>query len=180
MKHWKVLESRLLLDKRWLRLHEQRVGLPNGNVIDEFHKFETPAWVAVLAITPERQVVVVEQYRHGLGRMSRELPAGVIDPGESPEQAGRRELLEETGYHAETLLPLLELSPEPHRSTARGHFFLAKNARFSGEAHPEPSEVIRTVLVPLGQLLDEATKGSIDHAAHVAALLVAERRKLLD
>jgi 8-oxo-dGTP pyrophosphatase MutT (NUDIX family) len=180
VKPWKVLESRKLVDRRWLCLLEQRVLLPNGHVIDEFHRLETPDWVAVIALTPAREVVVVEQYRHGLGRMSRELPAGVIDAGETPEQAARRELLEETGYLASSLVPVFEVSPEPQRSTSRAHFFVARNVACSGQAHPEPSEVIEVHHVPLGQLLDEAVSGRMDHAAHVCALLAASQRGLLD
>jgi 8-oxo-dGTP pyrophosphatase MutT (NUDIX family) len=179
MKPWKVLESRELLRRRWLCLKEQRIALPNGNVIDEFHRLETPNWVAVIALTPKHEAVVVEQYRHGLGQVSRELPAGVIDPGETPEQAARRELLEETGYQAQTLVPIFEVSPEPTRSTCRAFFFFAKDVTFSGQSSPEPSEVLEVRLLPIRQLLDEATSGKIDHAAHVGALLTAERRGLL-
>ena len=179
VKPWKVLNSRLLVDRRWLRLHEQRVLLPNGNVIDEFHRFETPNWVAVIALTSNHEAVIVEQYRHGLGRKSRELPAGVIDAGETPEQAARRELLEETGYVADLLLPVFELSPEPHRSTCRAYFFVARNVVFSGQSSPEPSEVLEVRHVPIAQLLAEAEQGKIDHAAHVGALFAADRRGLL-
>lgn len=154
--------------------------LPNGNVIDEFHRFETPNWVAVVALTACREVVLVEQYRHGLGQVSRELPAGVIDPGETPAEAARRELLEETGYAARELVPLFEVSPEPHRSTARAHFFVARDVKFAGPACPEPSEVIEVRLLPVEQLLADAAEGRIAHAAHVGALFAAERRGLLD
>lgn len=176
---WLVEESRLLVDRRWLRLHEQRVRLPNGSTIDEFHVFESPDWVAVLPITEEGDVVLVEQYRHGLGRTSRELPAGVIDPGESPAAAARRELLEETGYIANELVPMLELSPEPHRSTHRAHFFLASGVKFSGQSHPEPSEVIRVRTESCAELIADALSGRIDHAAHTAAILWAHARGLL-
>jgi 8-oxo-dGTP pyrophosphatase MutT (NUDIX family) len=180
MKPWKVLASRELLRRQWLSLFEQRILLPNGNVIDEFHRFETPNWVAVIAITPNHEVVVVEQYRHGLGEVSRELPAGVIDPGETPEQAAHRELLEETGYETRTLIPLFEVCPEPQRSTARAHFFVAKDVTYSGRAHPEPSEVLEVRLLPLEELLEDAAQGRIAHAAHVGALLSAQQRGLLD
>ncbi|MGC4063681.1 MAG: NUDIX hydrolase [Polyangiaceae bacterium] len=180
MKPWKVLHSRELVNRRWLCLQEQRVQLSNGTVIDEFHRFVTPNWVAVIALTPARELVMVEQYRHGLGRRSRELPAGVIDPGETPEQAARRELLEETGYDCTALVPLLEVSPEPHRSTCRAYFFVARDVRFSGQAHPEPSEVIEVLRIPVDDALVQAAAGTIDHAAHVGALLAAERRRMLD
>ncbi|MCA9625631.1 MAG: NUDIX hydrolase, partial [Myxococcales bacterium] len=91
---WQILESRAILERRWLTVHEQRVGLPQGGEIEEFHLIEAPSWVAVLA-DAGNHLVLVEQYRHGLGGASLELPAGVIDEGESPEEAARRELREE-------------------------------------------------------------------------------------
>jgi 8-oxo-dGTP pyrophosphatase MutT (NUDIX family) len=179
VKPWKVLDNRVIVNRRWLCLHEQRVLLPNGTIIDEFHKFETPQWVAVIALTTDRQIVLVEQYRHGLGELSLELPAGVIDENETPEHAVKRELLEETGYIADTVVPLFEVSPEPHRSTCRAHFFIARDVKFSGEAHPEPSEVIAVSVRPLAEILETAANGGLHHAAHIGALLAAERRGLL-
>jgi 8-oxo-dGTP pyrophosphatase MutT (NUDIX family) len=176
MKPWEVLSSKLLVDRRWLRLHEQQVALPNGAVIDQFHLIESPDWVAVLALTPQREFVLVEQYRHGLGHVSRELPAGVIDAGETPAAAARRELLEETGYQAGELVSMLELSPEPHRSTHRAHFFLTRDVRFSGQSHPEPSEVLEVIKRPASLVVEDALCGRIDHAAHVAAILWAHTR----
>jgi 8-oxo-dGTP pyrophosphatase MutT (NUDIX family) len=177
---WDVLETRTVVDRRWLRLHEQRVKLANGAIIDEFHLFETPDWVAVIPVTSKGEVVLVNQYRHGLGRTSCELPAGVIDAGETPEQAAHRELLEETGYVAERLVPLIELSPEPHRSTHRAHFFLGLDVTFSGAARPEPSEVLEVTTRPVAALVEDALSGRIDHAAHTAAILLAHVKGLFN
>ena len=95
---WDVLESAYLSRKPWLTLRRDRVRLPGGAVIDEYLVLEYPAWVSVVAVTSEGRVVLVRQYRHGLGRAGVELPAGVVEPGDpSPESAARRELREETG-----------------------------------------------------------------------------------
>jgi 8-oxo-dGTP pyrophosphatase MutT (NUDIX family) len=173
---WTVLESQVLIDRRWLRLHRERLRLPSGQVIEEFHLFESPNWSAVIAIRPDGEVVLVDQYRRGLDRVSRELPAGVIDPGESPLQAAKRELAEETGYQAPHWLPLVELSPEPHRSTHRAHFFVAWGAEALCAARPESTECIEVVTARVGDLLGAVDRGGIDHAAHVAAILMASAR----
>ena len=112
--NWKVLRERVVLERKWLTITEQRVALPR-NVELEFHLVSSPDWTSVLALTPERQVVVVEQYRHALQGISRELPAGVIDPGETPLQAAKRELLEETGYASDDWRVLSVVRTEPVR-----------------------------------------------------------------
>ena len=179
MKPWHVLDSSVILERKWLRVRQERIGLPHGGEIDEFHVIEAPDWAAALAITESGHLVVVEQYRHGLGGLSRELPAGVVDAGETPLQAARRELLEATGYQADEWLPLLSTATETSRHTNRGHFFFAKSARRVGEATPGADENIRVVLVSPEELLTSVEAGGIAHGLHVAAILMATRRGYL-
>lgn len=180
MKHWKVLNKKLLLERRWLAISEERVELPNGTVIDEFHVLHSPHWASVIAVTgqgsPDDDIVLVEQYRHGLGRASLELPAGVIDPGESPLGAAQRELKEETGYEAESWQPLIVVAPEPARGSNRAHFFFASGAHPAGQAEPEPSEVIAVCRLPLRSVMAEIESGHMAHAAHIGAILLAAQR----
>jgi 8-oxo-dGTP pyrophosphatase MutT (NUDIX family) len=168
-----------VLERRWLTVSEERVLLANGTIIDEFHVLQTPPWAAVIALTTDAHLVFVEQYRHGLGTTSLELPSGVIDEGERPIEAVARELREETGFAALHFRPLVELAPEPSRSTCRAHFFVAENAYWAGCAQPESSEVIRVRLLSIEAALQCIESGSLVHAAHVGAILLAERRGLL-
>jgi len=179
MKPWSVKESRKVVDRRWLTVHEQRISLPHGGEIDEFHLIEAPDWVAVLALTEEGEVVFVDQYRHGAERVSRELPAGVIDHGETPEQAARRELSEETGFSADHFEPLLFVNTEPSRHTNRASFFFAKGARHLSEQKMDPSENIAVVLLDPRDILAAIERGEIIHGVHVGALLLAARRGLI-
>ena len=179
MQPWKVLSRKAVLERRWLNVSEERVLLANGTIIDEFHVLQTPPWAAVIAVTTDARLVFVEQYRHGLGATSLELPSGVIDEGERPIEAASRELREETGFTAPVFQPLFELAPEPSRSTCRAHFFYAKNAQLAGCAQPETCEVIRVQLLSISAALQGIESGSIVHAAHVGAILLAERRGLL-
>lgn len=176
MTPWIVLSSQILIDRPWLRLREERVELSNGEHIERFHLLESPDWAAAIAIRRDGRIVLVDQYRHGLGRRSRELPAGVIDPGESPLDAARRELAEETGYEAEVWAPLVVLAPEPHRSTHRGHIFVAWGAEAVVPARPENTESIEVITSSVDELLASVDRGGIDHAAHVAAILMSSAR----
>lgn len=179
MKPWMVKQSRTIVDRRWLRVHEQHIALPHGGEIGEFHLIEAPDWAAVLAKTEDGQIVFVEQYRHGATRTSRELPAGVIDKGETAEQAARRELLEETGYAATHFEPLLTVNTEPSRHTNRAHFYFASGARLVGAQQTEPDENIQVVLMDPTEILGAIEQGLILHGVHVGAILLAARRGLL-
>jgi 8-oxo-dGTP pyrophosphatase MutT (NUDIX family) len=176
---WRVLESRRLLERRWLTLHEQRVRLTSGIEIDEFHLIESPDWVAVLATTGAGEVVLVEQYRHGSACSSLELPAGVIDAGETPLAAAKRELAEETGFEAEQLVPLSTVFPEPARHSNRAHFFFASGVVRRGQPRPDESEQLAVRLLPVSAVLDAIDSGTLFHGSHVGAVLLALRRQLL-
>jgi 8-oxo-dGTP pyrophosphatase MutT (NUDIX family) len=174
------LSERVLIERRWLRLREQRVQLANGHEIEEFHLVDGPDWALVLAITPQQEVVMVRQYRHGMGAESLEMPAGVIEPGEPELLGAQREFREETGYAGQDWHPLLVVSTEPARQSVRAHFFVALAVELAGSVSPEPSEVLQVELHParsLGKLIDS---GQIRHGVHVAAILLAARRGFLE
>lgn len=180
MKPWRIVDSAVVLERRWLTVRQQRIELPHGGEIDEFHLIEAPDWTGILALTDDdRHVVMVEQYRHGAGRVSRELPAGVVDGNESVLDAAVRELREETGYEAEDWEPLLTVNTEPSRHTNRAHFFFAKNARRVAEQKLDASEHIRVDLLPVRELVPSIERGEIFHGVHVAAILLAGHRGLI-
>jgi 8-oxo-dGTP pyrophosphatase MutT (NUDIX family) len=179
VKPWQVLDSKLLIDERWLQLREDRVRLGNGHEIERFHVIHGPDWASVLCVTNDSEVVLVRQYRHGMKGASLELPAGVIEPHETPEEAARRELAEETGYESDDWVSIQTVSTEPARHTTRAHFFVARGARATQGPTPEETESLELVRVPLGELSRLATDGSIVHGVHVGAILVALARGLV-
>jgi len=179
VKPWQVLDSKLLVSERWLQLREDRVRLGNGHEIDRFHVISAPDWASVLCVTNASEVILVRQYRHGIARPSLELPAGVIEPHETPEEAARRELAEETGYQSQDWVSIQAVSTEPARHTTRAHFFCARGATPTLEPAPEETEVLELVKVPLGDLRRLATDGSIVHGVHIGAILAALERGLV-
>jgi 8-oxo-dGTP pyrophosphatase MutT (NUDIX family) len=169
---WEVLESAYLSRKPWLTLRQDRVRLPTGAVIDEYYVLEYPAWVNVVAVTPDERVVLVRQDRHGLGRVGVELPAGVVDPGDSsPEAAARRELLEETGYGGGAWSPLGVASANPGTHGNLSHSFLAVGVGPVAPPAPEPTEDLRVFTAPVAEVARLVEAGEVVQALHLAPLL---------
>ena len=91
---WTILDSRYIIRRPWLTARCDTVQLPDGRINDEYYILEYPGWVNVIAITEDGRYLMVEQYRHGLKDYFTELVAGVIEAGEEPLDAARRELRE--------------------------------------------------------------------------------------
>lgn len=108
-----------MVDAPWLKVAKETCELPNGKVIDDFYTLWQPDWVLILARTKEGKWVMTEQYRHGTGKIALEFPAGIIDKGETPEEAAVRELQEECGYRLEE--GRCPLSGGHDRMTSGGH-----------------------------------------------------------
>ena len=135
MKPWKLLNSEYLVDAPWLKVAKETCELPNGKVIDDFYTLWQPDWVLVLARTAEGKWVMTEQYRHGTGKIALEFPAGIIDKGETPEQAALRELQEECGYGIEKQCVTLS-----EASKMRSRTGLDSSTSPNGGVYPEPVE----------------------------------------
>lgn len=171
---WRVLEETTLFEDRYLGIKTQQVQLPNGILIKDYHLIESRSWAATIAVTPNRELVLVEQYRHAHGASSLELPAGVIEPGEDPMTAALRELEEETGYSAPHVQPLWTIRPEPARHRQWAYFGVAHGAELGKARALDPTEDMKVVLRPLAEL--DQIIAEMVHALHVGALLLALRR----
>lgn len=170
-KPWETLNSTHLSRKPWLTLRQDRVRLPNGAVIEEYNVLEYPDWVNVVAVTRDGKIVLVRQYRHGLGSVHYELPAGVCDPGDpGPEDSARRELLEETGFGGGDWSHLMTLSANPGTHANLTHSFLATDVERIADPRLEETEDIRVHLVDLDELRVILAGGGVVQALHAAPL----------
>lgn len=168
---WKVLASEKLLSRgTWMNLRQDRVQLPSGSIVPEWFVLEFPDWINVIAVTRDGHIVMEDQYRHALGQTHFELPAGVIDPGETPLEAAKRELSEETGFGGGEWSLFMKVSPNPTNHTNFSYTFLATDVEPIGTQHQDATEDIRVHLLTPDEVYEILTSGQIVQALHAAPL----------
>lgn len=175
---WQVAASSYIVDSPYLRIRRDRIVLPDGTVIDDYYVRESRGYVIVFALTPYREVVLVRQYKHGIGKVLLELVAGAIDEGEEPVQTAIRELKEETGYAAGSMEHVRSFVTDPTSANTIAHLFFAKDAYPSGAQDLDVTEDIAVELVPLERLRDLVREGAIESMPHVGAMYVMLDRLL--
>jgi len=168
---WKVIKSENVLRiGPWLSVRQEEVELPNGHRIPTWFVLEFPDWINVIAETKEGQLVMIDQYRHGLGVTRYELVAGVIDKGETPLQAAQRELSEETGFGGGEWQLFMTLSPNPSNHNNLSYTFLARGVERLQEQHEEVSEDIHVHVMDKADVRELLEEDGIIQALHAAPL----------
>ncbi len=165
---WRRRSSTYVVDSPHLRLRVDELELPDGTVIPNYYVRESAGFVIVFALTTEREVILVRQYRYGADAIHLELPAGTIDDGEDPRDCAIRELAEETGYEAGDVELIGSYRAEPARSTAFAYMFLATGARRTRDPLLDPTEIIEVELEPLESFRQMLRDGRIDNGASIA------------
>jgi len=167
---WKTEPAEPLLETRIFTVQQRRAHSRQRDKEGTFYYLEAPDWVNVVAITPDQQVVMIEQYRHGLDRVTLEIPGGMVDPGESPIEAGERELREETGFAGHAAELIGRVSPNPAIQDNWCHTVRLEDVQRVGAQQLEGNEEIAIRLVPLDDVRPLITRGVIHHALVVAGL----------
>ena len=176
MRRWQTKRSTYVLKHRWLTVRADRCMTAQGVWVDPYFVLEAPDWVHILALDSEHNMLIVRQYRHAAGILSAELPGGVIDPGESPVEAARRELKEETGCVAERYQKIGTFYPNPARFNNRVHTFLAFDTRIVGRQDLDETEQIEFAFVPIHRLLEMVDSGEFVQGLHIASVLMGLKK----
>jgi ADP-ribose pyrophosphatase len=173
LRPWTTVSSRYRIDEPFLRLRCDTVELPNGMVIENYFVRESHGFAIVLAVTPDERIVLVRQYKHGIGRIVVELPAGMIDPGEDPAAAAVRELAEETGFVGDPPQLLRSLFADPTSSDGIFHIYAVCNARPALAQQLDPSEDIVVETVSRAEFSRFVRDGTLASGPQVAAGYIA-------
>jgi ADP-ribose pyrophosphatase len=170
MEKWKVESSKIVLDASpFVRLRQEKCLLPNGIIIPDYNIVEEPDIVTIFALTKQKELLLVEQYKHGIGEICLELVGGLMD-GKDPLEDAKRELLEETGYSGGNWQTGGTYIINPTRQPNRMYHFIALDVEKVAEQNLDSTESIRVHLMPLSQVHQAIAEAKIAAVHSIAAI----------
>lgn len=170
---WKFISFEYLHRSKWATLRVDTCEMPSGVIVDDYYVLEYDTWVNGVAITADNEVLMVKQYRHAADIISLEIPGGVVDEGEEPVQALRRELLEETGYQFDDFEFLCRLCPNPSTGNNRVYSYLARGGVLVQEQALDDHEDIIVEKYTIAEIKQILLDNKIDQAMHCTSLFYA-------
>jgi ADP-ribose pyrophosphatase len=170
---WKKLSSHYIHKGMWATLRSDRCEMPDGHIVEDYYVLEYSNWVNAVAITDDNKILMVRQYRHAAELISLEIPGGVIEEGELPEQALRRELLEETGYQFDDFELLCVLYANPSTANNKTYTYLAKGGKKVQEQHLDEQEELIVETFTVAEVKKLLAENKIAQALHCTGLFYA-------
>ena len=168
IKPWTILETNYLHPG----IRVDKCKLPDGYSFD-VHLLEYADEIMIFALTRNQEVVLIKQYRHGAQQVIVELPGGSMDEGESPVEAAKRELMEETGYSSDTFIQVGCASPNPANYTNKIYSFLALDVEQTGTQSNDDAENVEVLLLSLEDVIMMAKMGDLVHSLNISTLFFA-------
>ena len=173
--HWKKLDTKLVEDCRIFKVTSVTFEHESRKSSGDFFVLDTPDWCHVIAITADRRVIMVKQFRFGTESLSWEVPGGLMEPGENALEAAQRELKEETGYEGTHAELIAAISPNPAIQNNMCHFVLVRDAELRHELDWDEHEEILTDAIPFDEAIEWARSGKIFHSLSINALFFLQK-----
>ncbi|MBI9101072.1 MAG: NUDIX hydrolase [Spirochaetales bacterium] len=170
--HWKEIDRKILADCHIFKVVSALREDPYGSRVDRF-LLDAPDWVTVIPIVESdegEKCLMVKQYRHGSSSVTREFPAGTVDPGEKPEDAMHRELLEETGYTAGEMVLLGAVNPNSAFMNNTQYIYAARDLKKVGGQDLDEHEEVEFELLLLSEVLEKMGRGDFSNGTMMTAL----------
>lgn len=170
IKSWETKSTRQLESYRIVSVRSAVRTNPRTQLDQEFYILDCPDWVNIIAITPDQELIMVEQFRHGTESVDLEIPGGVMDPTDhSAVETGVRELREETGYEGRNARIIGEIAPNPAIMSNRCRTVLIEDCELKHATQFDSGEDIQTKLVPIEEIDQMVRSGTVHHSLVVVA-----------
>jgi ADP-ribose diphosphatase len=169
VRKWLTVETRTVYCTPIFDLNRRRSSHPRRGQHD-FYLLEVPNWVNIIPLTARNEVVMVRQFRHGIGGFTLEIPGGMMEPDDAdPADAARREMVEESGYDSPDIIALGRVHPNPAMQGNYCYTYLARGVRKVAEPVADGAEETQVKLVPMRDVAGLIASGKISHALVIAA-----------
>lgn len=175
---WKRLRSSIALGERWFKVRKDEVELPSGKILPDYFVWESGDVSMTVPITEDGKLLLVRQYKHGIGEMMIEFPAGYLNQNnkETAQQAAERELVEETGVEIEKIEQIGKVVHHPTKETGVLNLFLARVKRSNIKIAGDENEEIEILEMTPEEVLEKILNGEIWATATIAAFFLAKEK----
>jgi len=172
---WKTLKSEIILENDFFKVQKDRCEKTNGEIIENYYTVHRPNVAIIIAFTPDMRLILINQYRHPVHSTDYELPAGFIEPFENDiMQAAKRELLEETGYEAESLTKIQETFSSAGFMSNHVNFFIGFNAKKIADQKLDDNEELEVEITAWNKALQMLKEEKIKDLGSVTGILLAK------
>ena len=174
IKKWDLIDSKIRLECGIFKIEEKVFRSPRTGQTHPFISARGTDWINIIPLTSNNDIVLVRQFRQSREMITLEIPGGMVDPGEEPLEAAKRELLEETGYSGDSSIYLGAVDPNPAILDLKCHTYLVENVQLTSKPKLDGTEDIEVDLLPLADMPKLIKDGQITHSLVITAFSLLE------